>query len=501
MGMRVDLVAAPARYPRTPLLALLLVALLPAIGLYVLFEWSDERADVYEASRDEALVDAPDDIDGVDAPIAPALPTAFFDYRRTPGSVADIANANRLARELEPVFGFIDENSCVAVSVDGVAAASIHDNVPVIPASTQKLLVGAVALELLGEDHRFVTTVAAPRPDADGVVDGDVYLIGGGDPLLTSDDYPIDEDRYPAFNTTSLDRLADAFVAEDITRITGTVIGDGTRYDDEWVIESWGEGVAFDDAGPYDALLVNDARVLGRGRQNDPNSAAARELARLLGNRGVRVNNGWGSGEVDTTARVIGTIESAPLGDIVTEMLTTSDNNTAEMLLKEIGIADSGAGTRAAGLTAVDRTLRIWGVPMEGVRLVDGSGLSPDNRLTCAAVLSVLQRHTGGPLESALPLAAVSGTLEDEFVDSPMARRMRAKTGTLGNPPFDEDPPAAKALAGYIDAGRGATIEFAMILNTPDITNDEKYLPLWIAFGERVDTYPSGPSSADLGPR
>jgi serine-type D-Ala-D-Ala carboxypeptidase/endopeptidase (penicillin-binding protein 4) len=68
-----------------------------------------------------------------------------------------------------------------------------------------------------------------------------------------------------------------------VQRIRGAVIGDGSRYDDEFVVPSWGPGVAFVEAGPYDALVVNDARTLGRfGRQPDPNLAAAREFVRLL---------------------------------------------------------------------------------------------------------------------------------------------------------------------------------------------------------------------------
>ncbi|MGI9644582.1 MAG: D-alanyl-D-alanine carboxypeptidase/D-alanyl-D-alanine-endopeptidase [Ilumatobacteraceae bacterium] len=499
---RVDLVAAPIRYPRTPLLVLLFVATLPAVGLYFLFQWADEEADRYEADRLSSVETAPDESE-TDAAvvITPALPTALFDYRRTPESVSDVANASQLGRDLAPVYSFVNADSCAAVSVDGVAAAAINPDVPVIPASTQKLVTAAVALEVLGADHRFTTTVASPSP-VDGVVEGDVYLIGGGDPLLTSDDYPIEDDRRPAFNTTSLDRLADAFVANGITRITGTVIGDGTRYDDEWFVDSWAEGVAGNDAGPYDALLVNDARVLGRGfTETDPNEAAAREFVRLLGNRGIRVNNGWGSGIADATVPVIGTVESADLVGVLTEMLETSDNNTAELLLKEIGLVGLADGSRAGGLNVVDGKLREWGVPMDGIRLVDGSGLSANARTTCAAMLTVLQREAGGPIEGALPVAAVNGTLADEFTESPMSGRLRAKTGTLGNPPFDQEPLAAKALAGYVSTAEPETIEFVLILNAPDITEDGKYVALWTALGERLDTYPSGPSADDLGPR
>jgi len=500
--MRVELVAAPIRYPRTPLLALLLIAVVPAVALYALFQWSDAEADRYETSAAEAEELQPDIAD-VDAqrPIASVLPTALLDYRRTPESVSKVANASRLAAELDPLFTFVGDRSCVAVSVDGVEVATKNADAALIPASVQKLLVASVAVELLGEEYRFTTSVASPPP-VDGVVDGDVYLIGGGDPLLTSDDYPIGDDRYPAFATTSLDRLADAFVATGVTRITGTVIGDGTRYDDEFFVDSWAPGVAGNDAGPYDALFVNDARVLGRsGRQSDPNEGAAREFARLLGNRGIRVNNGWASGITDADVPVIGTVESASLASIVAEMLTTSDNDTAELLLKEIGFVERGEGTRAAGLEVVSSTLVGWGIPNEGVRLLDASGLSPENRLTCSALLAVLQRARGGRVDSSLAVAAVNGTLADEFTESPMSGRLRAKTGTLGNPPFDQDPPAAKSLAGYVDTGTDDTIEFVMVLNTPDVTEDRKFAPLWTALGEIFDTYPGGPSAADLGPR
>ena len=138
---------------------------------------------------------------------------------------------------------------------------------------------------------------------------------------------------------------------------------------------------------------------------------------------------------------------------------------------------------------------------MEGVRLVDGSGLSSDNRVTCAALLAVLQRAGDGALPDGLPVAARTGTLIDEFTESPMEGRLIAKTGTLGNPPADIDPPAVKALAGYLDATNGSTIEFVIIQTGPDITSDGKYQALWLALGDRLDSYPDGPGTDGLGPR
>ncbi len=505
--MRVDVVASPVRYRRTPLVLLLAIAVLPAMGLLVLQRWLETEADQYDDTRAavEALSIGLDDQPPATrrelerAERAALLGTALFDYRRVPEGVARSASANRLETQLSNVLPFIGESSCAAISVDGVPVGAVNADLTVVPASTVKLMIAAVALEVLGPDYTYETTVRVPEV-VDGVVDGDIYLVGGGDPLLTADDYPIEDDSLPAFSTTSLDVLADALLDAGIDRINGTVIGDGTRYDDEFVVDSWGDGVAFGEAGPYDALLVNDARVRGRsGVQDDPNVGAAREFQRLLGNRGIRVNNGWGSGEASTLATVVGTVRSQPLSEIVREMLTNSDNNTAEMMLKELGFVDAGTGTRFAGLVVVDRVLRSWGVPLDGVRLLDGSGLTPTNEMTCAALLAVLQRSQGTALATGLPIAGETGTLRGEFLDTDVAGRLFAKTGSLGNPPTDEPPLASKALAGYVSGGDGSTVEFVLIMNAQEIS-DEAYKLIWALFAERFATFPDGPERSDLTP-
>jgi D-alanyl-D-alanine carboxypeptidase/D-alanyl-D-alanine-endopeptidase (penicillin-binding protein 4) len=498
--MRVEVVAAPVRYPRTPLLALFLVALVPAVGLIGLLLWSDTRADEYESV--ESGSPAPAAPTGVDpGPPTPALTTSLMSYRRAPSVVASVANTNALADEVDPVYGYLDERSCSSVSVNGRHVTGINETTSVIPASNQKLLVAAVALEVLGPEFTFTTRLTGPAP-VEGVIDGDVVIVGGGDPLLTSSDYPIANDSDPAINVTTFDQLADQLVAAGVTRINGSVLGDGSRYDDEYEVDSWGEGVAGVEAGPYDALMVNDSRTLGRsGKQPDPNAAAAREFVRLLGERGITVSGGWDAGVADPAAAELASIQSAPLDAVVAEMLTTSDDNTAELMLKELGVADSAIGTRTAGVSALSRTLASWGVPMDGVRAVDGSGLSLDNRVTCAAILAVLQRAAGSPLQAGLPIAGQTGTLAQEFVGTPVAGRLVAKTGTLGNEPVISDPPSVKALSGYLPVANGDVIEFTMILNSPDIALDGRYQPLWVALAERLDTYPAGPDLAELSPR
>jgi D-alanyl-D-alanine carboxypeptidase/D-alanyl-D-alanine-endopeptidase (penicillin-binding protein 4) len=498
-NMRVDVVTGPVRYRLAPLFALVALAVVPVVALTALLVWSDGQAD-----KNEAQVGSDDPVPQPREPAgapSPALTTGVFSYRRAPTSVATAGDDNRLSDAMNELAFFIGEGSCLAVSVDGRPVLAHNADAPVIPASTHKLAVAAVALDVLGPDHRFTTEVAAPTP-VDGVVEGDLVVIGGGDPLLVSADFPVSEDSQPAFNTTSLDVLADSVVAAGVTAIDGSILGDGSRYDDEFVIPSWGPAVAFVEAGPYDALVVNDARVLGRAaRQRNPAEAAAREFTRLLRDRGVRITGGFGVGTADPAVAVLASVESEPLTAVLAEMLTTSDNDTAEMLLKELGVADSGEGTVAAGLNVVDRTLRAWGIPMDGVRLVDASGLSTDNRMTCAALLALLQRVQGSPVAAGLPVAGASGTLQEAFAGTALEGRLIAKSGTLGNPPANLDPPAVKGLAGYLPTPDGRTIEFVMILNGPDISNPDNYLAYWTALGDRLAAYPAGPDPASVGPR
>ena len=187
--------------------------------------------------------------------------------------------------------------------------------------------------------------------------------MGGGDPLLSGEWYPDSGlDRFRAFNITSLDQLGRDLAAAGVTQIEGVVRGDGSRYDDEFYAPGWGGGVAGLEAGPYDALLVNDSRVLGDDQRGaDPNEAGAREFVRILTGQGVTVTGGSGTGVAPAGIDVLASIESLPLSAVIEEMLTNSDNNTAELMVKEIGLATAGVGTRQAGLDAIASTVALVG--------------------------------------------------------------------------------------------------------------------------------------------
>ena len=501
---------APRRIGPVPWLVVLAVALVPAIGLLALHRWADGRA-----PDPDALAEIPAPL--VDPPLPPdPLANVALSFRRVPEVLSRDLNVERFRGEVAAFLDEVGDRSCASVAVDGTVVGARNADLAVIPASTQKLVVAAVALDVLGADHVFRTSVLASAAPVDGTVAGDLVLLGGGDPVLTSSWYPTSGiERRPVQDGTSLDELADRVRDAGVTRIEGSVLGDGSRHDDERYAPGWGTGVAGLEAGPYGGLMANDSRVLGEDvKADDPAAGAAREFARLLGERGIEVVGGASAGSATSLGASpveLAAIDSAPLDDVVAEMLTTSDNNTAEVLVKEIGAAEAAAGgadgapvgaTRQAGLDVMLERLGRWGVDTAPVVLADGSGLSPDDRLTCDALLTVLERDdVDGPIGSGLAVAGETGTLADVFASSDVAGRLRGKTGTLNNPPFNQDPPAVKALAGYLPVDGGGAVEYALVLNGPTISDQSEYRPVWNAFADTIDTYPSGASPADVGLR
>lgn len=492
---------APVRRsaPRNPMPVLVVAALVPALLLWTVFRWADGRSgsgpDPVPATEPGAVATT--------MPAAPALTTGLLSFRRAGGELSRRLNLDAFVQGVQPLMAAVGERSCAAISLDGRMIGEVNPNLVVIPASNQKVLVAAAALDVLGVDFTYTTRVVGNAP-VGGVVQGDVYLVGGGDPVLTSDWYPTSNmERFPVFNGTPLDELARRLVSAGVTRIEGVVRGDGSRYDDELFAPDWGGGVAGLEAGPYDALLVNDSRVLGDDqRGSDPNEAGAREFARILADQGITVTGGSGTGQAPPDAGELAAIQSQPLPAILAEMLTNSDNNTAELMLKEIGLAATGTGTRQAGADAVVATLVASGIDTSGLVVSDGSGLSLTNRVTCTTLLQVLQ-HAGyeSPIGQGLAIGGTTGTLVEAFVDTSVAGRIRGKTGTLNNPPFDQDPPAVKSLSGYLPVDGGEAIEYVLLLNGNTITEQSEYRPIWAELVTALTSYPKVASPAALGPQ
>jgi D-alanyl-D-alanine carboxypeptidase/D-alanyl-D-alanine-endopeptidase (penicillin-binding protein 4) len=424
--------------------------------------------------------------------------TPLLSARRVPGVVTGQLATTDLLANLQQFTGDLPAPTCVSVAIDGTVVFDSNGGEPVLPASNMKLVVAAVALDKLGADYRFTTAVnQAP--------DGTLYLVGGGDPVLGSQAYLDAAAAVAARNAgsgslseppvdihTPVEQLADAVVAAGVTQVPA-VVGDDSRYDQERFVPSWPPDYANGlEAGPLGALMIDDAFATFTPRFTlaaDPGRDAANDFAQLLRDRGVAVGTSR-TGTVPPDATPLTTIQSPPLSDVLTEMMVTSDNNTSELLTKELGAAVGGAGTREAGLQVIRDTLTAWGLPLDGVTLVDGSGLDRGDRLTCRLLLGVID-HAGptGPLAASLPIANQTGTLAPFFEGNPLAGKLRAKSGTLTG---------AKALTGFVPTDDGHTVTFSFVYNGPNAR--ESAASLWDRFARALATYPYHPDLSAFAP-
>ena len=470
-----------------PIAVLVVLAAVPAVGLAALWRFADARRPppvVQPVAPDPATLPTP-------------MSTPLLSVRRAPGVLAREVNVTALQTALQPLLASIDENRCFALAVDGQQVAAKNDTAALAPASNLKIITGAVALDVLGQGFTYSTkVVGAMGPD--GVVDGDLYLVGGGDPVLASEWWNGNNPKWPPFNETSFESLADAIQQAGVTKITGGVVGDGSRYDDEFYAPTWAAADHVTQAGPIDALLANDSWQNPQVAAKDPALGAATVLRNMLVDRGIKV--GEPSVGIAAGGATIAEVQSQPLPAILAEMLTTSDNNTAEMMLKEIGYKAKGQGTREAGIQAVMERLAAWRVPTAGVIMVDGSGLSDANRVTCAAILGVLEHGSAtDAVGQGMPVAgATGGTLADVFTDTPLAGKLHGKTGSL-NPNCNPGQLGAKSLGGYVPQAGGGAIEFVLLQNGDCIAKN--YRPLWDQLGRALAPYPSGPTADILAPR
>ncbi len=386
-----------------------------------------------------------------------------------------------------------------------------------VTASTNKLVTGAVALHRLGANHRWETVVRAVGRLSGGTLEGDLHVVGGGDPLLRRE---------------TIETMARSVRAAGITRIGGDVVGD----DRAFAGPPWGRGWMWDDlygsfAAGVSALQVSPARIPAELRPGanlgDPASFAILEPGTKLPIRSEVLTGppgseleleylpdgpaagvvlaGWipidrtrvtlsfapshptqyfaerfrlaleGAGvEVTGVARRSVSVESfgeatwertfqsRPLGEALTRMLKVSDNQIAETLLRTLG-AQGGDGSAEAGLEAVESTLSSWGIDPDAHTLADGSGMSRYNAIAPAALARLLRRTWQLPdfrlFRDGLPVSSVDGTLSRRFRSTAASRVVRAKTGSMSG---------VRAIAGFVEDGDGETLIFSLLLNGYD---------------------------------
>jgi D-alanyl-D-alanine carboxypeptidase/D-alanyl-D-alanine-endopeptidase (penicillin-binding protein 4) len=460
----------------------------------------------------------PDQAGATGTPAPPAvtvrsLSTPLLSPRRLPQWLATTVAAQRLLVSLrstlaQPLLAGAGAKSCLVVSQAGATLAAINPTLAVDPASNMKLLTATAVLDRIGPSALYTTKLVTTAPVAGGVLRGNLFLVGAGDPLLRTPGYQSGLiDGAGVF--TNVTQLAAQVRAAGITEITGSVLGDDSRYDAQRAIASWpARYAAEDDFGPLSALEINDDFLAGspgvtKGAQ--PPAAAAQYFTTLLAAAGVRVVGTGAAGVAPAGARTVTSINSAPMASVVGEILRESDDTGAELLVKELGARFGGAGTTAAGLAVERADLSADGLPLQGAVLVDGSGLDLGDRVTCQLETALLARAgPTGVLAGALPVAGKSGTLHARLLHTAAAGRVLAKTGTLFG---------VSALSGFVEPGPnaaanrgqgtlGGPLVFSLILNglAPTVAGEG----IGVTIGNQVALvltgFPTTPLLAELAP-
>jgi len=348
-----------------------------------------------------------------------------------PAQAADPTLAARLDRAL--AVPHVDPTRTAALAVDlrtGAVVYARNQSLGLIPASNQKLPVAYAALSLLGPGYRFHTEVVGSGTLVGDVWHGDLWLRGFGDPTLEPSD---------------LDALAADVAAWGIRRVDGAVIGDESWFDTRRVGPGWKPSFYIEQSPPLSALVVDRGRYRGRTSAN-PALAGASLFRQALEGQGVEVAGRSRTRVLTTEGLTFARDVSEPLADVVRFMGRESDNYTAEVLVKQLGALYADAGSTAAGVRIVRGALDAAGVPLAGVRLADGSGLSRLDRLTAISLVALLEVGLAeGDLRDAflasLAVAGVDGTLQDRLERRPARGQVIAKTGTTST---------ASALSGFV---------------------------------------------------
>ncbi len=325
------------------------------------------------------------------------------------------------------------------------------------PASTTKIATAVAAIDVLGPQARFTTSVTWRPPaagDSQAGATGTIVLVGGGDPVLAAGPYPAGSYPQPATLSALARQTAAALHAKGVSAVR-------LRYDDT-LFGGPPQGPGWPAFGAPDnyvssgnvtiitGLEVDQGRLTARGKPEDaddptnyrprsmtPSRDAATAFAGFLRKDGIAVRSG--PAPAKSSGQVIAAVHSPPLDQIVQQMLTESNNVIAETLARHVAVATGKPGTFSGGAAAVmatDRALKVT-----GLHLFDGSGLSPFNKITPHALVTLIRLAAGaGPLKlrpviTGMPVAGFSGTLGPGSFFGPFGSAalgtVRAKTGNL----------------------------------------------------------------------
>lgn len=343
------------------------------------------------------------------------------------------------------------------VADDGTSIVDLHGDRVMTPASTMKLLVGSSSLLTLGENERLATSFESLRaPGADGRLN-DLWLVGGGDPVLVMDD---------------LVKAVAALRRDGVKKIADLVV-DASAFDGPEQNPDWSpDDDRYDYAAGTSALSLDwdvrkdvvDGGTVYRPVHDIPAYVGA-VTRRLLKSAGIDVDR-LRFDPAPLAAMTLWQHRSPTIDELVTQMFLESDNHIAEQLLRALG-ADDGIGTTQSGARVERRVLGELGVPIDGLRIIDGSGLATQDRVTPMLLATLLTRMTsleiGPAFVRTLPRAGIEGTVRYHHLTD-AAGRVRAKSGHIEG---------VNALAGYVQTRNHGRVAFAFIVNEPTDVDDD----------------------------
>ncbi len=427
-------------------------------------------------------------------------------------------------RELESRIRTVLSSQCLEPDRVGIEVVSLKDgteifsrnaDVPLKPASNQKLFTSAAALALLKPDFVFPTVFYARESPRNGILDGDLYIKGFGAPDLVGEFWWL---------------MVQELSRQGLREVRGDLVGDDTYFDEERRPPVWPSTVPDDSwvSAPVGALSfnydvvtvrvrpaaaagrppqvelvplggyfkVNNRAVTGAGRSRlfvdrslrqgvntitvsgsirlgsapievtkgveNPTLYALSAFRELAARQGITLRGSSRRGAVPEGAREIFRFESKPLSAIIRDMNKHSNNFMAETVLKTLGAEFRGVpGTTEKGLEVVRDYLQGIGVSARDLVLVDGSGLAHDNRVTARALVHTLQAMNEDfelwpEFLGSLPVGGIDGTLQRRFRQEDLLRKVRAKTGKIAG---------VSSLSGYAVNEAGETFAFAILVN------------------------------------
>ena len=392
-----------------------------------------------------------------------------------------------------------------------------------MPASNTKLLTSTAALALLGPGHRFSTDVLTDGRRRAGLVSGNLYLRGGGDPTMLAADY---------------DALAARVAADGVRMVTGHLVADDTRYDAarlgaEWAwddesyyyaaqvsaltvapdtdydagtvivraapagaagakpvvtlsppngylrIDNRAETVAdgettlsFERTHGGNTIVVTGRIAVGAAATSDwmtvwePTGYAAAVFRDALRRHGVRVLGRTVPGRATPAdATPVARHDSMALAELLVPFLKLSNNGHAEVLTKEIGRVISGSGSWPAGLTAISEYVADTGMDTGTLRQLDGSGLSRRNLIPADEFVDLLAAVRREPWfdtwYAALPIAGNAERLVGGTLRSRMPARRRRTTCTPSPAAWQGCPPCPATPP----SGDGRVLAFSVVFN------------------------------------